>query len=158
MPTTELLGMRFSYTINNKRIAVLISYEAPSEYDQRDKSVPAQYLDRYEEAGCWSEGEQHPDNAEQRLEAVTNELKEVIEDTCRDLLVEMAGAPAPPSLPEKRAESAGEIMKEQEVVEPRRPPQTLHQYMCPDTLIVQLVSHGRKLKGVRRDDAPSSNR
>lgn len=87
----ELLGMKFSYTITNKLITILVLYEAPSPYDQRDTSVPAQYLDRYEEAGWWSDGAQNADNAEQRLDAVIDELQELIQDTCHGLLLEVAG-------------------------------------------------------------------
>jgi hypothetical protein len=47
----ELVGMKFLYDIRGKRIAVIMSYDAPAEYDQRHTSVPAQYLDRYDEAG-----------------------------------------------------------------------------------------------------------
>lgn len=154
----ELLGMKFSYTITNKLITILVLYEAPSPYDQRDTSVPAQYLDRYEEAGWWSDGAQNADNAEQRLDAVIDELQELIQDTCHGLLLEVAGTPAPTTVSEKRVESDWEIREEQEVGEPRLPPQTLHQYMYPDTLVVQLVSQGGKLKGIRRDDAPPPTR
>ena len=83
--------MKFSCTINNRLITVLVFYDAPSQYDQQDTSVPAQYLDSYEEAGWWSDGQQNADNAEQRLDVVIDELQEVIYDTCHGLLIEIAG-------------------------------------------------------------------
>ncbi len=32
----EVLGLKSSYDINDKRIAIMVSYDAPSDYDQRD--------------------------------------------------------------------------------------------------------------------------
>lgn len=51
----ELSGMTLSYSIHGKRLAVRVSYDAPPEYDQRETSTPAQFLDRYDQAGSWTE-------------------------------------------------------------------------------------------------------
>ena len=154
----ELLGMNFSYQIHDKRMTVMVLYDAPPQYDQRDTSVPAQYLDRYDKAGYWSDDAKNSDNALKRVDTLAEEIEGVIHKVCYDLLIELAGPPSPALMPGREIGFDGEVINERENVKPTCPPQTLHEYMYPDSIFIQLVSQGGKLKGIRRDGLPPPTR
>lgn len=154
----ETVGMKFSYNIHGKRIAVLFSHDAPPEYDQRETSVPAEYIDRYDQAGWWLDGETESTNPEKRLEALTEEMEQVIRDICYDMLMELAG-PAPEKVLLRKGTGSGdEVFAEQSSAHNIPPSRTLHEYMYPDTFVVQVVSQDEQLKGIRRDDVPPPTR
>jgi hypothetical protein len=151
----KLSGQKFLYTIHNKRIAVLVSYDTPPEYDQRDTSIPARYLDRYDQAGWWVDGERTPENAEKRLDALLEELQDMIQDFCHKLMIAVAGGPSSALLPGKAVESDDEIIKETERSQPTAPPpRTLHEYMYSEAFVVQLISRQGEPKAIRREDIP----
>ncbi len=150
----ELLAIKFLYTIQDKPIAVMVSYDAPPGYDQRDTSVPARYLDRYDEAGWWSDGAKDSTNAEKRLDALTDEMQEVIHDTCHETLIELGGPPLPACLPGETVKSGGAKSNEDESIPSTSPLQTLHEYMYPQSFVLHLVSQKGELMGIRRDDVP----
>jgi hypothetical protein len=135
----ELVGMKFLYDIRGKRIAVIMSYDASAEYEQRHTSVPAQYLDRNDEAGWWSDGAENSDNAEKRMYALQDEMVEAIHNACHHKLMELVGPP-PPVLPPGRNPLSEGRSSEQENAHFPPPPQNLHEYMYPESLAVQLVS------------------
>ena len=154
----EMSGLQLLYDIHGRQIAVMLSYDAPSDYDQRDISVSAQYLDRLEEAGWWSDGAENPDNAMKRAEALHKEIEEAVNNVCYDTFMELTGPPPLPALlPEnKKSASEGEILgEEQQQNSPftsSPPQQTLHDYMYPESFVLQLVSQKGHLKGIHRQD------
>jgi hypothetical protein len=150
----EMSGMKFSYDINGKRIALLVSYDAPSQYDQRETSVPAQYLERYDEASWWSDGAHDGSNAIQRTEAILDEMQEMICEVCYTPLMELAGSLLPALQPEMSVATHGNEAVETDGDHSRSAVRTLHDYMYPDNLVTQLVSQDGELKLVRRDDLP----
>lgn len=122
----ELLGIKFSYTIHNKQISVMVSYDAPPEYEQRDNSVPGEYLDRYEEAGWWS------DNAVKRMDLLFEEMEEIIRKVCYNMLMELAGSSPPPPMPARRGVASEEQDFDEKGPQRDAPAQTLYEYMYPD--------------------------
>lgn len=151
----EMLGVKFSYAIHDKRIAVLVSYDAPSGYDQRaDVSIPTQYLDRYEEAGWWSDGAKDSEHAEERLDAINEEIEKVIHNVCHDMLMELGGPPPPALHQGRKMAPEGQSDSGKDNVHRGLGPRTLHEYMYPESFVVQLVSQNGQLKCIRRDDLP----
>lgn len=146
----ELLGMKFSYNIHGKRIAVMVSYDAPTQYDQRDTSVPGKYLHRYEEAGWRSDGAKTSDNAEKRLNAITEEIQRLVDDTCYKILMEIAGPPPTALLPRTKVESNEGVVIEHKNIKP-----TLHHkhYTSTCSLILSSYSLSRRKESSKESDS-----
>lgn len=149
----SIVGMKLSYDIHGKGIAVLLSYDAPPEYDQRATSIPAQYLDRVDEAGWWSEGAEDFQGAVKRLDALDREIEKVVYDVSHDMFRDIVCVPRAAVSAEEGSSEDRRTSDEEKNSVAVPPPQTLHDYMYPKMFVLQLVSQNGELKVIRRDDA-----
>ena len=157
-PDGELLGIKFLYTIHDKRIAVLLLWDSPPEYDQRDSSVPARYLERYDEARWWSDGAEDPENSLKRQDALFEEMEKLVCKVCYDMLMELAGPSSTSTSTQTNVICEGKEVGQVENLNLSRSPQTLYEYMYPESFVLQLVSEQGQMRCIHRDDIPPTSR
>jgi hypothetical protein len=148
----KLRAVTIKYTVHDKQIAILVSYDVPPQYDQGDASLPAQYLNRLEEAAWGFMGEPNTEDRISMTTAIREELMLVAHKACEELLMEIAGPATLGPFSEAAITSNEYLAIEPEGVKHSDLPKTLYEYTYSDALVVQLVSEGGKLKGFRRND------
>jgi hypothetical protein len=148
----KLRAVTIKYTIHGKQIAILISYDVPPQYDQGDASLPGQYLNRLGESSWSFMGEPTTEDTIKMTTAIREELMLVAHKACEELLMEIAGPATPNPFSEAAIASNEHPAIKPEAMKHSDLPKTLHEYFYSDALVVQLVSEGGKLKGVRRND------